>query len=47
MELNVLDYVISMFSDESTTKNPDAINTINNTVFGDWTTLSPLVEYLK
>jgi len=30
-----------------TTENPDAINTVYNTAFGDRTTLNDLVEYLK
>ncbi len=30
-----------------TTQNPEAVNTVYNTAFGDRTTLNELVHYLK
>lgn len=46
-DFTYIDNVIQMNLLALTNKNPDAINTIYNTAFGDRTTLNQLVGYLK
>lgn len=46
-DFTYIDNVIRMNELAMTTENPDAINTVYNTAFGDRTTLNDLVEYLK
>jgi UDP-N-acetylglucosamine 4-epimerase len=46
-DFTYIENVIQMNYLALTTNNPDAINTIYNTAFGDRTTLNQLVEYLK
>src|SRR5690554_67484 len=46
-DFTYIDNVIQMNELAMTTENPDAINTVYNTAFGDRTTLNDLVEYLK
>ena len=46
-DFTYIDNVIQMNLLALTTKNPDAINTVYNTAFGDRTTLNQLVGYLK
>jgi UDP-N-acetylglucosamine 4-epimerase len=46
-DFTYIDNVIQMNELAMTTQNPEAINTVYNTAFGDRTTLTQLVEYLK
>lgn len=46
-DFTYIDNVIQMNELAMITKNPEAINTVYNTAFGDRTTLSELVSYLK
>src|SRR5690606_38734955 len=46
-DFTYIDNVIQMNELAMTTQNPEAINTVYNTAFGDRTTLNQLVEYLK
>lgn len=46
-DFTYIDNVIQMNELAMTTTNPDAINTVYNTAFGDRTTLNDLVRYLK
>jgi UDP-N-acetylglucosamine 4-epimerase len=46
-DFTYIDNVIQMNLLALTTKNPNALNTIYNTAFGDRTTLNQLVDYLK
>jgi UDP-N-acetylglucosamine/UDP-N-acetylgalactosamine 4-epimerase len=46
-DFTYIDNVIQMVELAMTTTNPDAINTVYNTAYGDRNTLNNLVEYLK
>ncbi len=46
-DFTYIDNVIQMNERAMTTDNPDAVNTVYNTAFGDRTTLNDLVNYLK
>lgn len=46
-DFTYIDNVIQMNELAMTTTNPEAINTVYNTAFGDRTTLNDLVKYLK
>ena len=46
-DFTYIDNVIQMNERAMTTENPDAVNTVYNTAFGDRTTLNDLVHYLK
>ncbi len=46
-DFTYIDNVIQMNELAMTTQNPEAINTVYNTAFGDRTTLMQLVDYLK
>jgi len=46
-DFTYIDNVIQMNELAMTTQNPEAINTVYNTAFGDRTTLTQLVGYLK
>lgn len=46
-DFTYIDNVIQMNELAMTTTNPDAVNTVYNTAFGDRTTLNDLVHYLK
>jgi UDP-N-acetylglucosamine 4-epimerase len=46
-DFTYIDNVIHMNELAMTTQNPEAINTVYNTAFGDRTTLNELVNYLK
>ena len=46
-DFTYIDNVIAMNELAMTTDNPEAINTVYNTAFGDRTTLNELVQYLK
>ena len=46
-DFTYIDNVIQMNELAMTTKNPDAVNTVYNTAFGDRNTLNNLVNYLK
>lgn len=46
-DFTYIDNVIQMNELAMTTQNPDAINTVYNTAFGDRTTLNDLIHYLK
>jgi UDP-N-acetylglucosamine 4-epimerase len=46
-DFTYIDNVIHMNELAMTTQNPEAINTVYNTAFGDRTTLNELVHYLK
>jgi len=46
-DFTYIDNVIHMNELAMTTHNPEAINTVYNTAFGDRTTLNELVHYLK
>jgi UDP-N-acetylglucosamine 4-epimerase len=46
-DFTYIDNVIQMNELAMTTNNPEAINTVYNTAFGDRTTLNDLVKYLK
>lgn len=46
-DFTYIDNVIQMNELAMTTKNPEAVNTVYNTAFGDRTTLNDLVNYLK
>ena len=46
-DFTYIDNVIQMNELAMTTQNPEAINTVFNTAFGDRTTLMQLVDYLK
>jgi len=46
-DFTYIDNVIQMNERAMTTTNPEAINTVYNTAFGDRTTLNDLVKYLK
>ena len=46
-DFTYIDNVIQMNELAMTTENPEAINTVYNTAFGDRTTLNDLVSYLK
>jgi len=46
-DFTYIDNVIQMNELAMTTSNPEAINTVYNTAFGDRTTLNDLVNYLK
>lgn len=46
-DFTYIDNVIQMNELAMTTNNPEAINTVYNTAYGDRTTLNDLVEYLK
>lgn len=46
-DFTYIDNVIQMNELAMTTANPEAINTVYNTAFGDRTTLNDLVKYLK
>jgi UDP-N-acetylglucosamine 4-epimerase len=46
-DFTYIDNVIQMNELAMNTQNPEAINTVYNTAFGDRTTLSELVSYLK
>lgn len=46
-DFTYIDNVIQMNELAMTTQNPEAINTVYNTAFGDRNTLNDLVEYLK
>lgn len=46
-DFTYIDNVIQMNELAMTTKNPEAVNTIYNTAFGDRTTLNDLLNYLK
>jgi UDP-N-acetylglucosamine/UDP-N-acetylgalactosamine 4-epimerase len=46
-DFTYIDNVIQMNQLAITTQNPEAINTVYNTAFGDRTTLNELVHYLK
>ena len=46
-DFTYIDNVIQMNELAMTTQNPEAINTVYNTAFGDRNTLNNLVEYLK
>lgn len=46
-DFTYIDNVIQMNELAMTTTNPDAVNTVYNTAFGDRTTLNDLVGYLK
>lgn len=46
-DFTYIDNVIQMNELAMTTKNPEAINTVYNTAFGDRNTLNDLVRYLK
>lgn len=46
-DFTYIDNVIQMNELAMTTKNPDAVNTVFNTAFGDRNTLINLVDYLK
>lgn len=46
-DFTYIDNVIQMNELAMTTKNPEAVNTIFNTAFGDQNTLNNLVDYLK
>ncbi len=46
-DFTYIDNVIQMNELALTTKNPDAINTVFNTAYGDRNTLNNLVDYLK
>ena len=46
-DFTYIDNVIQMNELAMTTKNPEAINTVYNTAFGDRNTLNDLVKYLK
>ena len=46
-DFTYIDNVIQMNEKALLTKNPEAINTVYNTAFGDRTTLNDLVNYLK
>ena len=46
-DFTYIDNVIQMNELAMTTKNPEAINTVYNTAYGDRTTLNDLIKYLK
>ena len=46
-DFTYIDNVIQMNELAMTTQNPDAVNTVYNTAYGDRNTLNNLVEYLK
>lgn len=46
-DFTYIDNVIQMNELAMTTENPEAVNTVYNTAFGDRTTLNDLVKYLK
>ncbi|MFN4026732.1 MAG: SDR family oxidoreductase [Flavobacterium sp.] len=46
-DFTYIDNVIQMNELAMTTKNPEALNTVYNTAFGDRTTLNDMVHYLK
>lgn len=46
-DFTYIDNVIQMNERAMTTSNPEAINTVYNTAFGDRTTLNDLLKYLK
>jgi UDP-N-acetylglucosamine 4-epimerase len=46
-DFTYIDNVIQMNELAMTTKNPEAVNTIYNTAYGDRNTLNNLIEYLK
>jgi UDP-N-acetylglucosamine 4-epimerase len=46
-DFTYIDNVIQMNELAMTTQNPDAVNTVYNTAYGDRNTLNHLVEYLK
>lgn len=46
-DFTYIDNVIQMNELAMTTENPDALNTVYNTAFGDRTTLNDMVHYLK
>lgn len=46
-DFTYIDNVVQMNELAMTTQNPDAVNTVYNTAFGDRTTLNDLVGYLK
>ena len=46
-DFTYIDNVIHINELAMTTQNPEAINTVYNTAFGDRTTLNELVHYLK
>jgi UDP-N-acetylglucosamine 4-epimerase len=46
-DFTYIDNVIQMNELAMTTKNPDAVNTVFNTAYGDRNTLNNLVDYLK
>lgn len=46
-DFTYIDNVIQMNERAMTTDNPEAINTVYNTAFGDRTTLNDLINYLK
>ncbi len=46
-DFTYIDNVIQMNELAMTTQNPEAINTVYNTAFGDRTTLNDLMDYLK
>lgn len=46
-DFTYIDNVIQMNELAMTTKNPEAINTVYNTAFGDRNTLNDLIKYLK
>jgi UDP-N-acetylglucosamine 4-epimerase len=46
-DFTYIDNVIQMNELAMTTQNPEAINTVYNTAFGDRTTLNDMVHYLK
>ena len=46
-DFTYIDNVIQMNELAMTTENPEALNTVYNTAFGDRTTLNDMVHYLK
>ena len=46
-DFTYIDNVIQMNERAMTTQNPEAVNTVYNTAFGDRTTLNEMVKYLK